>query len=67
MFRHLRLALRTLLRKKAGYLSAAGILALGIGMCTAMFSLVDAVMLRPLPFSGQQRVVKMGFRERAFA
>src|SRR5271154_2378829 len=51
--RHLRLAVRTLLRNKGAYLSATGILALGIGMSVAMFSLVDAVLLRPLPFSRQ--------------
>ena len=51
--RHLRHALRTVLRKKTAYLSATAILALGIGMSVAMFSLVDAVLLRPLPFPHQ--------------
>src|SRR5277367_6541002 len=54
--RHLRLAVRTLLRNKAAYLSAAGILALGIGMSVAMFSVVDAVLLRPLPFPRQESI-----------
>src|SRR5271170_1733775 len=54
--RHLRLAIRTLLRNKAAYLSAAAILALGIGMSVAMFSLVDAVLLRPLPFPQQEAI-----------
>src|ERR1700733_11186227 len=54
--RHLRLALRTLVRNKAAYLWATAILALGIGMSVAMFSLVDAVLLRPLPFPKQDAI-----------
>jgi putative ABC transport system permease protein len=54
--RHLRLAVRTLSRSKAAYLAATGILALGIGMSVAMFSLVDAVLLRPLPFPRQESI-----------
>jgi hypothetical protein len=54
--RHVRLAVRTLLRNKGVYLSAAGILALGLGMSVAMFSLVDAVLLRPLPFPKQESI-----------
>src|SRR5580692_8812581 len=52
--RHLRQAVRTLARNQATYLSAVGILALGIGMSVAMFSLTDAVLLRPLPFPRQE-------------
>ncbi len=54
--RYVRLAARTLLRNKGAYLSATGILALGIGMSVAMFSLVDAVLLRPLPFPRQESI-----------
>jgi putative ABC transport system permease protein len=54
--RHLRHAVRTLARNKASYLSAMGILALGIGMSVAMFSLADAVLLRPLPFPRQESI-----------
>jgi putative ABC transport system permease protein len=52
----MRLALRILMRNKAAYLPAAAILALGIGMSVAMFSLVDAVLLRPLPFPKQESI-----------
>jgi putative ABC transport system permease protein len=38
------------------YWTATAILALGIGMSVAMFSLVDAVLLRPLPFPGQEAI-----------
>src|SRR5271168_3048584 len=54
--RHLRFAIRTLARNKSAYLPAALILALGIGMSVAMFSLVDAVLLRPLPFPKQESI-----------
>ncbi len=54
--RHLRFAVRTLARHKASYAMAIGILALGIGMSVAMFSLVDAVLLRPLPFLKQDQI-----------
>ena len=53
---HLRIAVRTLLRNKSAYVSATAILALGIGMSAAMFSLVDAVLLRPLPFPNQESI-----------
>lgn len=53
---HLRMAVRTLFRNKAGYLPAIAILALGVGMSVAMFSLVYAVLIRPLPFPHQESI-----------
>jgi predicted permease len=56
MIRQLLLTIRTLWRNKGAYLPPAAILALGIGMSVAMFSLIEAVLLRPLPFPSQERI-----------
>jgi predicted permease len=48
------------LRREPGFASIAiGVLALGIGANTAVFSIVDAVLLKPLPFRDPERVVRM--------
>jgi prepilin-type processing-associated H-X9-DG protein len=52
-----RWALRSLRRRPGFTAAAAGILALGIGASTAVFSVVDAVLLRPLPYRHAERVV----------
>lgn len=50
------LAARSVWRQNGSSLPAIGILALGIGMSVAMFSLVNAVLLRPLPFPKQELI-----------
>src|ERR1051325_7813817 len=54
--RHLKNAAKTILHYRHTSLAAAAILSIGIGMSVAMFSLVDAVLLRPLPFPRQQSI-----------
>ena len=65
LIRDLRHAFRSLLARPAFLLAAAGTLALGVGANTAMFSVVRAVLLEPLPFSGSERLVAFHFRDRA--
>jgi predicted permease len=54
--RHARFAARSFTHHGGAYLLATGILALGIGLSVAMFSLVHAVVLSPLPFRTQNDV-----------
>jgi putative ABC transport system permease protein len=50
-------AARTFVRNPAFFLFAVVVLALGIGATTAMFCVVDAVLLRPLPYRSSGRLV----------
>jgi putative ABC transport system permease protein len=56
----LRYSVRSM-RKNAGFSAIAiAALALGIGANTAVFTVVDTVLLQPLPYSKSDRIMKLG-------
>ena len=56
----IRYATRSLLRQRGTSIVEALTLALGIGASTAIFSVVDAAMLRPLPYRSPEQLVTVG-------
>jgi len=72
MLQDLRFALRTLARTPGFTAMAVLILALGIGPTTAIYSVVEGVLLRPLPYRDPERLVRVAwslkkYEERMFA
>jgi putative ABC transport system permease protein len=57
LFQDIRFGLRMLLKNKSFAAVAILALALGVGANTAIFSLVNGVLLRPLPFPNAERIV----------
>ena len=60
LVRSLARMLRSLRRTPGFSLAAIGVLALGTGGTTAVFTLIDSVMLRPLPVSDPVRLYRIG-------
>lgn len=61
----IRHSIRTLIRERGFTAVALGALALGIGATTAIFSVVDAVLLRPLPYDEPNDLVVVWERNTA--
>jgi putative ABC transport system permease protein len=59
LIQDLRYAVRSLFRQPSFAVTAIVTLALGIGSTTAIFSVVNAVLLRPLPFEDPGRLVAL--------
>ncbi|HUP22579.1 MAG TPA: ABC transporter permease [Thermoanaerobaculia bacterium] len=60
LLRELRQALRGLARDRSFTLAALATLALALGATTVIWSLADAVILRPLPYPASARLVSVG-------
>ena len=59
LLRDFRYGMASLARDPGFAVVAIGLLALGIGANSAMFSIVDAVLLKPLPFPEPERMVRV--------
>ena len=60
IWRNVRLALRSLAKTPGFAATVVLTLALGIGANSAVFSAIDAVLLRPLPFPDADRLMLLG-------
>src|SRR5690242_1223100 len=59
LWQDLRYGARTLIKTPSFTAVAVLSLALGIGACTAIFSIVDAVLLRPLPYPEAEKILSI--------
>jgi putative ABC transport system permease protein len=59
LIQDVRSGIRQLFRDRGSSVVAVATLALGIGVSTAMFSLIDATLLRPLPYPDPEQLVRV--------
>ena len=57
-----RFAVRRIWKQRGVSLTIIGVMGIGIGATTAMFSAVDAAVLRPLPFAKPEQLVVLPFQ-----
>ena len=63
IWQDVRFAARVLIKRRWYTLAAVTALALGIGANTAVFTLVNVVLLQGLPFEGSDRIVALGMQD----
>lgn len=60
----LKYALRSLRRTAGSSIVSIAVLAIGIGACTAVFSVIEAVLLNPPPYPNSERISMLWIRAR---
>jgi len=64
---NVRFSVRTLRRNPGFAMTAVLVLALGLGSSTAMFSALDRILFRPLPYADEDRLVHFGMTFPSFS
>ena len=65
LFQDIRFGIRTIFKDRGFFLAAVLALALGIGSTTAIFSVIDNVLLHPFPYTDSERIFAIQIHDRA--